>query len=79
MASKRRLRRKMCDGKRKHNYLTQAVWALERTERKKGHGVLGVYLCPFCGFWHVGHIRRQNMTRTDYQYRLAGGVQVSLY
>ncbi|KFB99667.1 hypothetical protein GTGU_04106 [Trabulsiella guamensis ATCC 49490] len=25
--------------------------------KNHGHqGQLGVYRCPFCGFWHVGHI-----------------------
>ena len=26
-----------------------------RRAKKEGYGVLHAYLCPFCGWWHVGH------------------------
>lgn len=56
MASKRRLRRRSCERKVRHED-PGAAWAMvKRLHRTKGdQGNLQVYRCPFCGGWHVGH------------------------
>lgn len=55
MASKRRLRRNACEGKR--NYATQAdaVAASESLRRRTGERT-NVYRCQFCSGWHHGHL-----------------------
>lgn len=58
MASKRRLRRKACGHKVRHPDKAGAHGALRRIKRKKGVVAtegLGVYHCPYCGGWHLGH------------------------
>ena len=55
MASKRRLRRKVCDRKKRHATQGQAVGLLIRL---KAEGRLDAahrtYLCPVCNGWHIG-------------------------
>ncbi len=51
MASKRRLRRKSCDGKVGHETFGAAFVAAKRTH---GSGLVP-YRCRFCGKFHVGH------------------------
>lgn len=67
MASKRRLRRKMCT--RKKRYTTQQegwnqIWHI-RQEKKRagipGGQQLHVYKCDFCGGWHIGRKRNQHL------------------
>jgi hypothetical protein len=50
MASKRRLRRKACTGKRMHATFADAQEAAVRTR-----GRVQPYRCPHCNQWHVGH------------------------
>jgi hypothetical protein len=53
MSSKRRLRRKACQGKIRH--ATEGVaWC---AVRKLGAPGMHAYRCPHCGAWHVGHRR----------------------
>jgi hypothetical protein len=52
MASKRRLRRKQCTGKKKHETFQEARMFL------RGPG-MNVYKCRFCGKFHVGHVPRR--------------------
>ena len=61
MSSKRRLRRKQCIGK--HPYADYK--AAERVVREKWkRGIqLMVYKCSFCGFHHVGHLRRPKLAK----------------
>lgn len=56
MASKRRLRRRECEGKARHTERGHAMIALRRLHQMHGHqGQLHVYRCPHCGGFHVGH------------------------
>jgi len=57
VSSKRHMRRKACDGKRRHANHAEAVAhiaSLYRSGRKTG-GEMGAYHCHFCKGWHVGH------------------------
>lgn len=57
MSSKRKIRRKSCDGKQKHDTRTEAV-NHKMTLVRKGIPLetkLWTYLCSFCKKWHVGH------------------------
>jgi hypothetical protein len=60
VASKRRIRRKACDGKVRHKDAAGAKIAM----RKTAHGAaaartsgLNAYQCPHCQGWHIGHTR----------------------
>lgn len=56
MASKRRLRRKSCEGKVRYQTPQIAMSVLFRLKRqKKLNGVLNTYKCKFCGKFHLGH------------------------
>jgi len=54
MASKRRLRRRSCEGKAKHESEGAAHYAAEKTFARSGD-VVFPYLCQFCKKWHIGH------------------------
>ena len=54
MASKRRLRRKACDGKIKHATMQDAMLAAKLSS-KKFNGRISAYKCQYCGSFHVGH------------------------
>ena len=61
MASKRRIRRKSCEGKRRFTNSTEALNAVHsviRNGRKRG-GWLNVYKCQFCKGYHFGHAPAQ--------------------
>jgi hypothetical protein len=51
MASKRRIRRKMCVGKKRHRDLKGAQIHIKVC----GYQGVMAYHCKFCGFYHVGH------------------------
>jgi len=56
MSSKRHIRKKSCDGKRRHDSRSEAID--HKMQMVKGGGSVGelwVYQCQFCGKWHVGH------------------------
>lgn len=56
MASKRRLRRKQCDGKRRYESAPDALAGIKALHRAKGYqGFLSVYRCQFCKGYHFGH------------------------
>lgn len=57
MSSKRRIRRKACDGKKRYETCAAAVSASTATGRNFG-GLFNAYHCQFCRGWHVGHIPR---------------------
>ena len=62
MASKRRLRRKACLGKRRLE--TQgAAWKhlRKRAEREGLSAPVDVYHCQFCGGWHFGRTAKWRM------------------
>lgn len=57
MASKRAIRRRACDGKRRYADAKEArggVWNLRRSGKAEG-AMLAVYRCQFCGGFHFGH------------------------
>jgi hypothetical protein len=60
MSSKRRQRRKSCQGKRRHASAADAGDAIDSMVRagKARVGALSPYACRFCGGWHVGHSGR---------------------
>lgn len=56
MASKRRLRRKQCDGKRRFPDQGAAQWAATQYMRARGFGsMMTAYHCRFCNGYHIGH------------------------
>ncbi|EAP0942965.1 hypothetical protein B7802_07380 [Salmonella enterica] len=68
MASKRRLRRKQCGRKRCHKTAADACIELRLIKLKYGHqGQIGVYRCPFCNNYHVGHTPGRNGIGSGYE------------
>lgn len=56
MSSKRRLRRKACEGKNKH--ATREAASVELKLRPRDvRTSLGIYRCRHCSHWHIGHRR----------------------
>jgi len=56
MASKRRLRRKQCEGKRRYETAAEATAGIRALHKAKGYqGFLNVYRCAFCKGYHFGH------------------------
>lgn len=53
MASKRRIRRKMCDGKKQLSKLAAII--VRKKLIKKGSINLSYYKCRFCKQYHIGH------------------------
>ncbi len=53
MSSKRRIRRKSCEGKRRHKTHEDAMKELRGCSVKTG---LRIYKCQFCHHYHVGHM-----------------------
>ena len=53
MSSKRRLRRRSCEGKARHADKTGAVLAVNQLW-VKSRARVHPYECRFCGGWHVG-------------------------
>lgn len=56
MASKRGVRRKRCDGKRKFPD-DGAAWCFLRQRKFISLAGMRAYPCPFCRQWHVGHTK----------------------
>ena len=52
MASKRKVRRKSCEGKIRYDSIPSAMAGMKKTSSCG----LNVYKCKFCGKFHVGHI-----------------------
>lgn len=57
MSSKRHMRRRSCEGKRRHANRGAAI-AQIRSIGARLYGDVEPYLCQFCHGWHVGHITR---------------------
>ncbi len=55
MASKRRLRRKSCDGKVRHADAAGGLAHIGRLARSGSGGSMNVYRCQFCKGYHIGH------------------------
>jgi hypothetical protein len=58
MSSKRRQRRKACEGKHAHLDQATAVTHLISLKHKGDFGLI-TYKCPFGNHWHVGHPPRK--------------------
>ncbi|HSI11771.1 MAG TPA: hypothetical protein VK961_06985 [Chthoniobacter sp.] len=54
MASKRRLRRKECEGKGRHETREAALIQIKKMKNSES---AGAYKCRHCPHWHVGHVR----------------------
>ena len=54
MASKRRLRRRGCEGKVGHATAGAAELAARKMRAARDGGTWAAYRCPFCGRFHVG-------------------------
>lgn len=66
MGSKRRLRRKECEGKRR--YATQGeahTAALAAQKSATGGRYIEPYQCPHCNGWHIGHRPGATREHTD--------------
>ena len=59
MSSKRRLRRKQCETKIKHESRSNAFSALRSLLKRDNKWFMTVYKCKFCGKWHIGHSKGQ--------------------
>ena len=70
MASKRRLRRRSCEGKKPYPNKIAADNACKKLLRNKGERC-NAYPCKFSNHWHVGHPLRKS--RTSYNERVLGG------
>lgn len=55
MSSKRRIRRRACAGKQRHETQTEAVAHIIHLRQSFPAERLRSYKCRFCGGWHVGH------------------------
>ena len=58
MASKRKVRRKQCVGKRKYACSAEAERVLKLQDPCFSFwlkSTLCAYHCNFCGWWHIGH------------------------
>lgn len=58
MSSKRRLRRKSCEGKQRYASHVQAHAAIS-AQAWKWRGHMSAYTCPHCGRVHIGHTPRR--------------------
>lgn len=53
MASKRRLRRRSCERKKRH--AKRDAIGIAKSMRRRGK-MVSAYSCQFCGGWHVGRL-----------------------
>ncbi len=56
MSSKRRIRRKSCDGKVQYSSSAEgqvAIWSIKKNTGDQS--LINVYKCQFCKKYHVGH------------------------
>jgi hypothetical protein len=55
MGSKRRLRRKGCESKRRYVSMGEAQVEANRARVERREQDIEPYLCDFCNGWHIGH------------------------
>lgn len=60
MSSKRRIRRKSCQSKKRYSTMDEAYSALRQAIKREEtfKGAMNVYPCKFCGGYHIGHISK---------------------
>ena len=51
-------KKKACDGKIVYETKERA-WYKARHRQKKSHIKMNAYVCPWCGGWHIGRMRRE--------------------
>jgi hypothetical protein len=67
MASKRNVRRHMCEGKCTYKLQADAVYAAKKAIRLYRSN-LHAYFCPFCKGYHVGHpVFKAKRTRKKFE------------
>lgn len=59
MSCKRRLRRKSCTRKKRHDTKEQAHALLHYMKKYRGYNGK-VYHCKFCNGWHIGRTPKKN-------------------
>jgi hypothetical protein len=62
MSSKRRLRRRSCERKRRYDRLAAIKRAKSLRHRSASYHA---YECAFCGGWHVGRRNRRRVRRAQ--------------
>lgn len=56
MASKRRIRRKQCEGKKRYSDKEECEYTMRKVRKKNPSWQrLNTYKCKFCKGWHFGH------------------------
>lgn len=63
MTSKRRQRRRECEGKQTHATEESAIAHVRSLRQRFDFSTYHHYRCGFCGKWHVGRMRGTNMQR----------------
>lgn len=72
MSSKRRIRRRSCEGKVAYATQTEAARQAGLVRRAHQGGQWSAYHCDFCGKWHVGRpSARQRQAMRDRRAALA--------
>ena len=67
MASKRRIRRKSCEGKKRYMDTGEARKSLYFQKRNGSlKGLINIYHCKFCGKFHLGHAPQFIARRAGY-------------
>lgn len=57
LSKRKALRKKMCRGKKGHDFLWQARIVLRKVQRKRPEAHFSAYRCPFCHKYHLGRDR----------------------
>lgn len=70
MSSKRHMRRRACENKKRYESVEDASHASRKMRRAFEGGTWAAYRCPFCGGWHVG--RRDRRSSDNAERRRAG-------
>lgn len=66
MASKRRIRRKQCEGKRRYSDKKECADSMSRVNRQnESWERLNVYKCRFCKGCHFGHMPGDVIAQID--------------
>ncbi len=55
MPSRRRIRAKSCESKRRYATSSEAEATARHRRQESGHKDLDIYPCRFCHGWHIGH------------------------
>lgn len=68
MSSKRRIRRRSCEGKHRYTSAKAARAAISGLHHRKGdQGYMQAYHCSFCGGFHFGHPPKRKPGSSPYR------------